>query len=248
MPAATNTSYKSSFESFTRSCSGFASFRGFSNCGTNFSFSGNRSFSVNGTNNGFSGNRSFSVNGTNNGFSSNLSFSPNGANNGFSAFAGFSVNGTNNGFFTNRSFSVNGTNNGFTSNLNFTPNGTNNGFSGNRSFKNFENLRPVTFSRKVTWSDIEQIYQNLNIVQNQYDMTPSTIPNYVSSEPLAVVKHATDLEDLVASLSSNTHIQTNASTAGVETPSKGVLIKTNPFEQIYGVLEKIHDNCINFKP
>lgn len=108
----------------------------------------------------------------------------------------------------------------------------------------FSALDPLEFKTKITWSDIQTIYSNLNKTRRKYGIGTVSTPNLTSN--LTKNNAITSLRDLINEMSSNSHVGSNASTSAVAIPSAGAKITTTTFTELNEVIKKAEQNCISF--
>ena len=91
---------------------------------------------------------------------------------------------------------------------------------------------------KLSWADIENIYNNLNAARTKFSMTTVSVPGNPGK---IYPSQITDLSSLVDAMSANGFIGANAIT-GVSSPETGNKITPVEFDQINNVVTNIKDN------
>ena len=91
---------------------------------------------------------------------------------------------------------------------------------------------------KLSWADIENIYNNLNAARTKFSMTTVSVPGNPGK---IYPSQITDLSSLVDAMSANEFIGTNAST-GVSNPGTGNKITVVEIDKINDVVTNIKDN------
>ncbi len=116
----------------------------------------------------------------------------------------------------------------------------------NFAFKSFTEGTLETFNpgTKITWNDIVPIYNNINIINEKYGMSTIEVPD--NSTDLAFADQVNALREILSNMSSNTHIQYNASVENLPSAMPGSVAETTPLIEIDNLTYVIHSNCISF--
>lgn len=96
----------------------------------------------------------------------------------------------------------------------------------------------------VDWTDIEQIYTNLNTARTKFSFSTVPIPNEEGNKPIP--SHITSLKDLVQNMTTNSWLSSVAQTNSVSTPTTGDLLQPTSATQLSSIIDNINNTCIHF--
>ena len=96
----------------------------------------------------------------------------------------------------------------------------------------------------VDWTDIENIYTNLNTARTKFNFSTVTIPDEQENKPIP--SHISSLKDLIQNMTSNTWLTSIASTSGVSVPSTSDLLEPTAFNQLSTIVNNMNNTCIHF--
>ena len=99
---------------------------------------------------------------------------------------------------------------------------------------------PIQSNSPLNWSDIQDIYTNLRLTQEEFVLVQTPIPSYANS--LALNTHLSDLVKQIEALQSQPKIGNQAIT-GVTAPNKGELITPIGFRRVADVAETLAGIC-----
>lgn len=99
---------------------------------------------------------------------------------------------------------------------------------------------PIQSNSPLNWSDIQDIYTNLRLTQEEFVLVQTPIPSYANS--LALNTHLSDLVRQIEALQSQQKIGNQAIT-GVTAPNKGELITPIGFRRVADVAETLAGIC-----
>ena len=92
---------------------------------------------------------------------------------------------------------------------------------------------------KITWSDIQDIYTNLNTARTKFSMATVAVP---SNPGKPYPSQINDLATLVDAMNSNEFLTSVANT-GVSAPAVGSLIEPTEFNRISTTIDNIYRTC-----
>ena len=92
---------------------------------------------------------------------------------------------------------------------------------------------------KITWSDIQDIYTNLNTARTKFSMATVAVP---SNPGKPYPSQINDLATLVDAMNSNEFL-TGVANTGVSAPAVGSLIEPTEFNRISTTIDNIYRTC-----
>lgn len=102
----------------------------------------------------------------------------------------------------------------------------------------------IAQGNKLLWSDIQNIYTQLNNCQTKFGITKSAIPTNPGAVKPTVVSN---LKSLIVALDSSKYVSASDISAvnNLTVPTAGTLIKPAPFTTMTSTLNTVYNNCAN---
>ena len=97
----------------------------------------------------------------------------------------------------------------------------------------------ISTNNKLSWTDIQTLYNNLNTARTKFGFSTVTVP---SNPGIAKPSQIETLNSYVNNMSSNKYL-TNVAATGVTVPKVGTLIYPLEFTKIKTTIDKIQNTC-----